>query len=61
MSGNSYHRTSTESTNRMKTAFIDAAPGYAKTEAQWPSWVVHCHYWRNATGKIAKMSLQYAD
>lgn len=40
---------------------LDAAPGYAKTEVQWLSWVVHYHYWWNAAGKITKMSLQYAD
>jgi len=40
---------------------LDSAPGYAKTEAQWLSWVAHYHYWWNAAGKITKMSLQYAD
>jgi len=40
---------------------LESAPGYAKTEVQWLSWVAHYHYWWNATGKITKMSLQYAD
>jgi len=40
---------------------LDSAPGYAKTEVQWLSWVAHYHYWWNTAGKITKMSLQYAD
>jgi len=40
---------------------LESAPGYAKTEVQWLSWVAHYHYWWNAAGKITKMSLQYAD
>ena len=40
---------------------LDAANGYAKTEVNWLSWVVHYSYWWNGKGKITKMSLQYAD
>lgn len=40
---------------------LDAAPGYAKTEVNWLTWVVHYSYWWDDTGKITRMSLQYAD
>lgn len=40
---------------------LDAAPGYAKTEVNWLSWVVHYSYWWDHDGRITKMSLQYAD
>lgn len=34
---------------------------YARTEVNWASWVAHCCYWWNASGKITKMSLHHAD
>ena len=40
---------------------LDSKPGYAQTEVQWLSWVVHYFYWWNDDGKITKMSLQYAN
>ncbi|MEM9106288.1 MAG: nuclear transport factor 2 family protein [Pseudomonadota bacterium] len=40
---------------------LETDEGYAKTEVNWLSWVVHYSYWWNADGKITKMSLQYAD
>ena len=40
---------------------LEADEGYAKTEVNWLSWVVHYHYWWDAEGKITKMSLQNAD
>ncbi len=40
---------------------LEQSDGYAKTEVNWLSWVVHYSYWWNADGKIAKMSLQYAN
>lgn len=40
---------------------LEAEDGYAKTEVNWLSWIVHYSYWWNAEGKITRMSLQYAD
>lgn len=40
---------------------LEQSDGYAKTEVNWLSWVVHYSYWWNANGKITKMSLQYAN
>ena len=40
---------------------LELKTGYAKTEVQWMSWVVHYYYWWNENGKITKMSLQYAN
>lgn len=40
---------------------LDQSDGYAKTEVNWLSWVVHYSYWWNDNGKITRMSLQYAD
>lgn len=40
---------------------FEQSEGYAKTEVNWLSWVVHYSYWWDAEGKIAKMSLQYAE
>lgn len=40
---------------------LEDAPGYAKTEVKWLSWVVHYSYWWDDDGRIARMSLQYAD
>ena len=40
---------------------LERADGYAKTEVNWLSWVVHYHYWWRADGKITRMSLQYAN
>ena len=40
---------------------LEGDDGYAKTEVNWLSWVVHYSYWWNADGKITKMSLQYAN
>ena len=40
---------------------LEGRDGYAKTEVNWLSWVVHYSYWWDADGKITKMSLQYAD
>ncbi len=40
---------------------LEQAEGYAKSEVNWLSWVVHYSYWWNDEGKITKMSLQYAD
>ena len=40
---------------------LEHSDGYAKTEVNWLSWVVHYSYWWNDDGKIIKMSLQYAD
>ena len=42
-------------------SILESGDGYAKTEVQWLSWVVHYYYWWNADGKITKMSLQYAN
>ena len=40
---------------------LESKEGYAKTEVNWLSWVVHYSYWWNEDGKITRMSLQYAD
>ena len=40
---------------------LDQSDGYAKTEVNWLSWVVHYSYWWDETGNITKMSLQYAN
>ena len=40
---------------------LEQSEGYAKTEVNWLSWVVHYSYWWNDDGKITRMSLQYAD
>ena len=40
---------------------LELKTGYAKTEVQWMSWVVHYFYWWDENGKITKMSLQYAN
>ena len=40
---------------------LESGDGYAKTEVNWLSWVVHYSYWWNAEGKITKMSLQYSN
>ena len=40
---------------------LEQTDGYAKTEVNWLSWVVHYSYWWNNEGKITKMSLQYAN
>lgn len=40
---------------------LEQSEGYAKTEVNWLSWVVHYSYWWNADGKITRMSLQYDD
>lgn len=40
---------------------LESGDGYAKTEINWLSWVVHYSYWWDENGKIIKMSLQYAD
>lgn len=40
---------------------LEQSEGYAKTEVNWLSWVVHYSYWWNAEGQITKMSLQYAN
>ena len=40
---------------------LEQSEGYAKTEVNWLSWVVHYSYWWDGEGKITKMSLQYAD
>ena len=40
---------------------LESGDGYAKTEVNWSSWVVHYSYWWDADGKITKMSLQYAN
>lgn len=40
---------------------LEQSDGYAKTEVNWLSWVVHYSYWWDAEGKITKMSLQYAE
>ena len=34
---------------------------YAKTLVRWMVWDAHYHYWWDDSGKITKMSLQYAD
>ena len=40
---------------------LESKDGYAKTEVNWLSWVVHYSYWWNEVGKITRMSLQYAN
>ena len=40
---------------------LETSEGYAKTEVNWLSWVVHYSYWWDDAGKITRMSLQYAD
>ena len=40
---------------------LESGNGYAKTEVNWLSWIVHYSYWWDASGKITKMSLQYAN
>ncbi|WP_170328488.1 nuclear transport factor 2 family protein [Ruegeria arenilitoris] len=40
---------------------LKQSEGYAKTEVDWLSWVVHYSYWWDTDGKITRMSLQYAD
>lgn len=40
---------------------LESGEGYAKTEVNWLSWVVHYSYWWDENGKITRMSLQYAD
>lgn len=40
---------------------LESQTGFAKTEVNWLSWVVHYSYWWDEDGKITKMSLQYAD
>lgn len=40
---------------------LKTSEGYAKTEVNWLSWVVHYSYWWNEAGRITRMSLQYAD
>lgn len=40
---------------------LEYKDGYAKTEVNWASLVLHYHYWWNGEGKITKMSLQYAE
>lgn len=41
---------------------LEASEGYAKTEVNWLSWVVHYSYWWDEDRKITRiMSLQYAD
>ncbi len=40
---------------------LEQTTGYAKTEVNWLSWVVHYTYWWNDSGKIIRMSLQYAN
>ena len=42
-------------------AILESAAGFAKTEVNWLSWIVHYSYWWNEDGKITRMSLQYAD
>ena len=40
---------------------LEQGSGYAKTEVNWLSWVVHYTYWWDDDGKITQMSLQYAN
>ncbi|WP_430817425.1 hypothetical protein [Carboxylicivirga sp. RSCT41] len=42
-------------------AILEESEGYAKTEVNWLSWVVHYHYWWDGNNKITRMSLQYAN
>ena len=40
---------------------LERDDGYAKTEVNWLSWIVHYSYWWDESGKITRMSLQYAN
>ncbi len=40
---------------------LERQEGYAKTEVNWLSWIVHYSYWWNEEDQITRMSLQYAD
>ncbi|NOU58307.1 hypothetical protein [Marinifilum caeruleilacunae] len=40
---------------------LEQSDGYAKTEVNWLSWVVHYYYWWDENNKITRMSLQYAN
>lgn len=40
---------------------LESDEGFAKTEVNWLSWIVHYTYWWDSDGKITRMSLQYAD
>lgn len=48
----------------MKSAMIFQSlrkENYAKTLVKWMVWEAHYFYWWDDSGKITKMSLQYAD
>ena len=47
----------------MATPSVTAASseGYSKTEVNWLNWVVHDSCWWDKSGKITRMSLQYAE
>ena len=40
---------------------LEKKENYAKTLVRWMVWDAHYHYWWDDSGKIIKMSLQYAD
>ncbi len=40
---------------------LERSAGYAKTEVNWSRWVAHYSYWWDESGKITRMSLQYAN
>ena len=40
---------------------LETSEGFAKTEVKWLSWAVHYSYRWDKSGKIVRMSLQYAD
>lgn len=40
---------------------LEQSNGYAKTEVNWITWVVHYSYWWDQDNKITRMSLQYAN
>ena len=40
---------------------LEQKENYAKTLVKWMVWNAHYHYWWDDSGKITKMSLQYAD
>ena len=40
---------------------LEQSDGFAKTEVNWMKWVVHYSYWWDESGRITRMSLQYAD
>lgn len=40
---------------------LEQKENYAKTLVRWMIWNAHYFYWWNDSGKIIKMSLQYAD